>query len=130
MDSNHRCPDVNQESSPLDHGISGSGLTGNRTRISGMRFHQLPTSAFILPHRSAASVASCWTMSPHDCVQGGSRETRTHNGVTRTCFQDRPLIRPDDFRLFSSCGSWNRTNISTFRASHLAVKRSRNVGAS
>ncbi len=27
----------------------------------------------------------------------GSRETRTHNGLTRTCFQDRLLIRPDDF---------------------------------
>ena len=27
----------------------------------------------------------------------GSRETRTHNGFTRTCFQDRLLIRPDDF---------------------------------
>jgi hypothetical protein len=30
--------------------------------------------------------------------RSGSRGTRTHNGVIRTCFQDRLLIRPDDFR--------------------------------
>lgn len=30
---------------------------------------------------------------------GGSRGTRTHNGLTRACFQDRALIRSDDFRL-------------------------------
>lgn len=29
-------------------------------------------------------------------------------------------------RTCRSCGSWSRTNISTFRASHLAVRRSRN----
>jgi hypothetical protein len=47
---------------------------------------------------------------PRDCLNpSGSRETRTRNGVTRTCFRDRFLIRPDDFRLPSS-GGWNRTN--------------------
>ncbi len=28
----------------------------------------------------------------------GSRGTRTHNGLTRSCFQDSVLIRPGDFR--------------------------------
>ncbi len=40
-------------------------------------------------------------------VHSGSHGTRTHNGkVTRTCFRDRFLIQPDDFRDFFSdaCG--------------------------
>jgi|HubBroStandDraft_6_1064221.scaffolds.fasta_scaffold03777_4 hypothetical protein len=44
---------------------------------------------------------------------GGSRGTRTHKRPeAATCFRDRLLIRPDDFRcLFCpSCGSWNRTS--------------------
>ena len=31
-------------------------------------------------------------------VSSGSRGTRTHNGLTRSCFQDSVLIRPGDFR--------------------------------
>ena len=31
-------------------------------------------------------------------VLSGSRGTRTHNGFTRSCFQDSVLIRPGDFR--------------------------------
>ncbi len=63
-----------------------------------------------------------------------------------TCFQDKLLIRPDDFQKYcreirrsknknafndsdmnprANCGSWNRTSISTFRASRLATRRSR-----
>ena len=33
---------------------------------------------------------------------GGSRGTRTHNGLTRSCFQDSVLIRPGDFRVLRS----------------------------
>ena len=45
-----------------------------------------------------------------------------------TCFQDRLLIQPDDFRPFDlSCGGWNRTNIKTFRASHPTVRRPRST---
>ena len=47
----------------------------------------------------------------------------------RTCFRDRLLIRPDDFRL-SSSGGWNRTNASGFRARHRYQQRqSRNESA-
>lgn len=52
--------------------------------------------------RHATPASSCWTMSPCCSPQGGSRGTRTHNGFTRTCFQDRALIRPDDFQHESS----------------------------
>jgi hypothetical protein len=38
--------------------------------------------------------------------RSGSRETRTRNGVIRTCFRDRFLIRPDDFR-------YSRTGLPT-----------------
>jgi hypothetical protein len=67
---------------------------------------------------------------PRDC-RGGSRGTRTHKRrEAATCFQDRLLIRPDDFRLkflsfslppcarlppwqpcsVASSGGWSRTN--------------------
>lgn len=37
-------------------------------------------------------------------VSSGSRGTRTHKRrLAATCFQDRLLIRPDDFRSFISC---------------------------
>lgn len=58
-------------------------------------------------------------------------DSNPQRALTRLCFQDRALIQPDDFRScfvvsFSlSSGSWNRTNISAFRAPCLAVKRSR-----
>ena len=32
------------------------------------------------------------------------------SGSAATCFQDRLLIRPDDFRASTSSGGWNRTN--------------------
>jgi hypothetical protein len=52
-----------------------------------------------------------WTMSPS---VSGSRGTRTHKRVSpATCFQDRPLIRPDDFQ-FSSCGVCARSLPSDF----------------
>jgi hypothetical protein len=45
--------------------------------------------------RFAGPTSSCWTMSP---FVSGSRGTRTHKRVSpATCFQDRLLIRPDDF---------------------------------
>ena len=57
--------------------------------------------AFKWSHRESHSdfwlaepASSCWTMTP--C---GSRGTRTHKRLlAATCFQDRLLIRPDDFR--------------------------------
>ena len=58
--------------------------------------------------------------------KSGSRGTRTHSGNAAACFQNKFLIQPDDFRSLN-CGSWNRTNIGTFRASYLAVRRSRIV---
>ena len=41
-----------------------------------------------------------------------------------TCFQDRLLIRPDDFRP-RAAGGWNRTNIKAFRAPRPTVRRPR-----
>lgn len=35
---------------------------------------------------------------PDYLSSSGSRGTRTHNGLTRSCFQDSVLIRPGDFR--------------------------------
>ena len=50
----------------------------------------------------AELVSSCWTMSPLH-LASGSRGTRTHKRrEAATCFQDRLLIQPDDFR---SCRS-------------------------
>ena len=44
-------------------------------------------------------------------TKSGSRGTRTHKRrEAATCFQDRLLIQPDDFRICSSSGDWNRTN--------------------
>jgi hypothetical protein len=45
--------------------------------------------------------------------RSGSRKARTHNCVIRTCFRDRFLIRPDDFRKVPGVGieptpSWFR----------------------
>ena len=51
----------------------------------------------------AEPMSSCWTMSPY--LASGSRGTRTHKRhLAATCFQDRLLIRPDDFRLLQVPG--------------------------
>ena len=76
----------------------------------------------------AELMSSCWTMSPprrkldHGCA--AVPDSNPQVACATDCFQDSVLIRPDDLRL--SCGSWNRTNIKTFRASHPTVRRSRN----
>jgi hypothetical protein len=65
-----------------------------------------PDSHRDLWHATPAS--SCSRDEPS--LRSGSRETRTHKRLfVATCFQDRLLIQPDDFRPLS-CGSWNRTN--------------------
>ena len=47
----------------------------------------------------------------------GSRGTRTHNGKAAACFQDRFLIRPDDFRAFNQApGVGIEPTASWFRA--------------
>jgi hypothetical protein len=50
--------------------------------------------------RLAMPVSSCWTMSPVfvNCREAEAVGLEPTTGVTRTCFRDRPLIRPDDFR--------------------------------
>ena len=109
MELNHRSLFVGQESLPLDHGtVHSSGLTGNRTDF-----------------KLAELVSSCWTMSP---FMRKPWDSNPQVAFATDCFQDSVLIRPGDFR--SSCGSWNRTNITTFRASDPTVRRSRNCSFS
>ena len=67
-------------------------------------------------------MSSCWTMSP---LRRKPWDSNPQVACATDCFQDSVLIRPDDFRL--SCGSWNRTNIKTFRASRPTVRRSRKM---
>ena len=85
---------------PRDRVVLKSGPTGNRTRPVKFR-----------KGRFAGPASSCWTMSP---FFSGSRGTRTHKRDSpATCFQDRLLIRPDDFREVAGVGiepttSWVR----------------------
>ena len=107
MDLNHRFLVVGQESLPLDHG----------TVIKWTHWELHPDL------KRAELVSSCWTMSP---FAGGSRGTRTHKSHARpTVFK----TGSSSGRMTSvrSCGSWNRTNIKTFRASRPTVRRSRNM---
>ena len=63
-----------------------------------------------LAPRSLARDASIFLLDDEPFLRSGSRETRTHKRrFVATCFQNRLLIQPDDFRPLS-CGSWNRTN--------------------
>lgn len=70
---------------------SESGLIGNRTPCISFPGDRA---------RFAGPMSSCWTMSPsYLSSPSGSRGTRTHKrAATAACFQDRFLIRPDDFR--------------------------------
>ena len=64
-----------------------------------------PQAPGFKPGRSAGW-RTCVTLS-------GSRGTRTHERPeAATCFQDRPLIRPDGFRdgFIQSSGGWTRTS--------------------
>src|SRR4030042_3819650 len=81
MESNHRFLGVDQASLPLDHGA-----------VLLKWSHRDSRPDFWL----AEPASSCWTMTP----KSGSRGTRTHKRLlAATCFQDRLLIRPDDFRI-------------------------------
>jgi hypothetical protein len=75
--------------------------------------------------KRAELVSSCWTMSPSRRKPWDST--------------NKSLMRPAVFKTASSsgrmtsvvsCGSWNRTNIRTFRASRPTVRRSRNCSVS
>jgi hypothetical protein len=92
---------VREPPSPLGHGTvdeKPNGLTGNCTRISGVRNILLPPSAFLLPHRSAASVASCWTISPIRAEAVGLEPT------SESC-------SPPVFKTGSSAGRMTSVNI-------------------
>ena len=77
MDSNHRCLGVGQESLPLDHGtIFVLNAYDEATAPDG---------------RLAFSIqAEAVGLEP------------TIRAKANTCFRDRPLIRPDDFRKLTS----------------------------
>src|SRR6476659_6102882 len=87
MELNHRCLDVSQKSCRWTTGLFVIQWT-HRESHSDLQLAEL--------------ASSCWTMSPSHFASG-SRGTRTHKRrLAATCFQDRLLIRPDDFR---SCRS-------------------------
>ena len=80
MESNHRFLGVDQASLPLDHGAV-------LFKWSHRELHSDLQRAMLM--------SSYWTMTP----TSGSRGTRTHKRLlAATCFQDRLLIRPGDFR--------------------------------
>ena len=95
----------------------GRSRTGNR---AGLSRAALPVGVprRVVPDGLEPSFPGCRpgvvAAGPRDSVfRSGSRETRTRNGVTRTCFRDRLLIRPDDFRKVPGVGieptpSWFR----------------------
>jgi hypothetical protein len=99
MELNHRFLDVSQASLPLDHGTVSLNKKNEWTH---RKLHP--------DYQRAELVSSCWTMSPYRYAEAvGLEPTSDH---VATCFQDRLLIQPDDFRssIHKSCGSWNRTN--------------------
>jgi hypothetical protein len=94
----------------------------------------------------AELVSSCWTMSPsrwkldHRCA--AVPDSNPQVACATECFKQCCCYRGPAFFLLTSrraclasvcmtsvlsCGSWNRTNIKTFRASRPTVRRSRNV---
>ena len=122
MDSNHRFPGVGRKSSPLDHGtgrVEGretrveNQRTGSRllpalvSQLSALRSRPsldspgvapgLPvcrTGVLLLDHEPVRCASRC-----SSSVVSGSRGTRTHKRLSAaTCFRDRLLILPDDFR--------------------------------
>ncbi len=97
MDSNHRCLGVGQESSPLDHGtvfLQKVDLSGVAPESPVCR-----TGVFLLDHKPLSAEAVG--------LEPTIRLWRT------TCFQNRLLIRPDDFQN-SSCGMRVRFSQATF----------------
>ena len=64
------------------HTIYGRRVTTSRVETLPRGFLRLPRLRVGLPFQASS----------------GSRGTRTHNGFTRSCFQNSVLIRPDDFR--------------------------------
>ena len=80
MESNHRFLGVDQASLPLDHGTALLQVE----------------SPGVAPGSPACGAGV--VLLDHD-PESGSRGTRTHKRLlAATCFQDRLLIRPDDFR--------------------------------
>lgn len=68
-------------------------------------------------------MSSCWTMSPRERCRMSKPECRKEDQACDHFIRHSAF----DIRHFQNCGSWNRTNVSTFRASHLAIRRSRIV---
>ena len=62
-------------------------------------------------------------------IPSGSRGTRTHKRLPATCFQDRLLIQPDDFRIQMDVLRRQELNLRT-RGSKPRISTSRNYSAS
>ena len=76
-------------------------FSGNaRNRTSRQLPHNLRQEGYNLPCGNAPQwLKTAGKHRIHDTQAfSGSRGTRTHNGFTRSCFQNSVLIRPDDFR--------------------------------
>ena len=120
MDSNHRCLDVGQESSPLDHGTISSSRDGNRTHKLSPgsrpgRFAYLRTRPSSCGGRIRTGVERL--MRP--CWKPDSSPLRSDQGESRT---PTPVTaRRSERRVSSSSTTWpgspygNRTHPSGLR---------------
>ena len=100
MDSNHRFLDVNQASLPLDHGTVLSKWTHPESHRPGSP--ACDTGIFLLDDEPIVVERKPWDSNPQAAIAA-------------TCFQDRLLIRPDDFRL-QAAGVGIEPTASWFRA--------------
>ena len=102
MDSNHRCPGVGQESSPLDHGTVNGRMRDETGRIKGCQVDSpgiapespvCRTGVFLLDHEPEN--ISDFGFSISDCTTARLRRLKSE------IQNPRSEIR---------CGGWNRTN--------------------
>src|SRR5438132_1646678 len=108
MDSNHRCLDVGQESSPLDHGIVAVAGVGVEPTVNHQAL-DLAALPVCVPCRPApptglepvVSTLTEWRglhAPPRGRLPAEAVGLEPTSGCAATCFRNKLLIRPDGFR--------------------------------